>query len=104
MRAQRLRVLLLALAIAGVLSYFASARRDWLESILARATVETQAPAHLHGESRSVPAPFPGYGVPGLRSPFGSNAAAGVAGTVATLALLWLILRVLGRKSHRQNR
>lgn len=85
MRRLVLGILLLSLALAGGLSYLASASPDGLEKSLARYGVE-------EGES-VVAAPMPDY-----QSPWGGQLLAGVSGTLAVFGLTLVVGWALGRR------
>ncbi|MGH3328720.1 MAG: PDGLE domain-containing protein [Streptomycetales bacterium] len=89
-RAFVLAGLVLALVLAGIVSYFASSRPDGLERV-----------AHDHGiaaeerEHAGSGSPFAGYQARGLERPALSGGLAGVAGVGATFAatalLVWVV-------------
>lgn len=96
----------IALLLAGVVSLYASAWPDALESIVdaengAPAAVSEQVhpmAAHAsHLQERS--APLPDYQVPGWPEQLGTSVS-GLLGTAITLVLVWLIGRSLRPRSH----
>lgn len=86
--------LLISLAVAGVLSHFASRSPDGLETVLHRTGVGEGKPP--------VPAPFPDYGIPVLGSILGKTVAA-VLGTALAFLLVLLLLRALTRRGPRAS-
>lgn len=83
--------LILALAVAGGVSYFASSSPDGLE----KAQEELGVTAG-QGEPTAA-SPLADYTVRGLPEGFASNAIAGVAGTLLILGLLLGLGRLLSR-------
>jgi len=85
---------IVSLAIAGVVSWFASTHSDGLEQV-----------AKDHGFIGKAREPLfsvlPDYTVPGL-SGFVSNGAAGVIGVLATFGLVMLVGKVLAAKRRRR--
>jgi len=93
-RAWIFAVLVAALLVAGVVSYWASAAPDGLE--------KTSSAAGLmppENSSPSLPAPLKDYKVAGLSNEFLSNGLAGLAGTLLVLALVFAAGRLLARKT-----
>lgn len=93
--------LVLALALAGIGSYYASSSPDGLEKVAEdKGFIET---AKDHALSAS---PFADYGTSGVDNARLSGGIAGVAGVVLTLALaggLFLLIRRGGNGSRRQE-
>jgi len=75
---------LVALLVAGVVSYFASRNPDGLEATQVRLGIA----ASPDGGVAPPPSPFKDYGLRWLPAGFASNAVAGLAGTVLVLAIL----------------
>lgn len=95
----------IALLLAGLISLYASASPDALESITVAdlesgkpAVVREQAPpsAERVSEVQERFAPLPDYQVPGWSEPLGTSIS-GLIGTAVTLAVVWLIGRLLRR-------
>lgn len=99
------RLLVLAFVTAGAVSYFASSRPDWLETCLAPEEPPADATPTESTPAAEAPAgatsPFPDDAVPGFESAFGSNALAGIAGTLATFACLVVVVRLVRRAAAR---
>jgi hypothetical protein len=74
----------IALAIGGVVSYFASPDPDGLEKTQER----LGAAEPTHAEVPAPPSAFHEYTLKGIANGFAANAAAGVAGTFLVLAIL----------------
>lgn len=86
--------LLVALLLAGVVSYWASSSPDGLEKVATDTGFGAQEKDHgLDGS------PFAGYGTKGLGEGFASGAVAGVAGVAITLALAGGLTLVLRRRA-----
>lgn len=86
--------LVVVLLVAGVLSFYASAAPDGLESVAERLGFASTA--------REGSAPFPDYRAPGVAEERWSGGLAGVLGTLAVLgamALLMLVLRPRRRRT-----
>jgi hypothetical protein len=91
--------LLLALLLAGVVSFWASGSPDGLN----RAAIDTGF-ARSQSEHRMAGGPLAGYGTRGLQDAWLSNAVAGTAGVGITLAVgagLFLLLRPRRSQQHR---
>jgi hypothetical protein len=86
--------LLVALLIAGVVSYWASSSPDGLNKVASDTGFDAQQEDHALDES-----PFAGYSTKGLGDGFASGAAAGVAGVAITLALAGGLTLVLRRRA-----
>jgi len=89
---------LIALAIAGVVSYFASGEPDGLE----KTQEELGADQPMHEGVGSPPSIFNGYGLKGLSAGFWNNAAAGVVGSLLVLGVLLAVARILKRRPSPQ--
>ena len=83
----------IAVVIAGVVSYFASANPDGLEK--AQEELGVAGPAHTAVEI--LPVAFQEYNLKWLGEGFWSNAIAGIAGTAVVLAILLVVGRLLAR-------
>ncbi|MFN8178865.1 MAG: energy-coupling factor ABC transporter permease [bacterium] len=82
---------IVAAGLAVFLSPFASAFPDGLECVAGRL-------GFVHREAGALlPAPMPGYAVPGLASSIGGTMIAGLAGTALAFGLSWLLARALTR-------
>ena len=85
--------LLVACALAALLSPLASSSPDGLERV---------AMDHGFLDKVSEPAwtnsPAPDYSLPGIAHEGGSTAAAGLLGTLLTFAGCWVLFRVVGRR------
>ena len=89
-------LLAVSLAIAGVISWFASSHPDGLERIAIDRGFEHAA------ESPQFQV-LPGYTVPGM-NPYLSTAIAGILGTLVTFGVVILIGRLLtGRHHEKEN-
>ncbi|GEM_PF-2506511 len=86
--------LVVALLVAGVVSYWASSSPDGLNKVAADTGFGTQEKPHGLDDS-----PFAGYGTKGLGGGFASGAVAGVAGVAITLALAGGLTLVLRRRA-----
>jgi cobalt/nickel transport protein len=98
-RAWILGAVVVALAIAALLSPWASPWPDGLERVAQRIGFNGRAVSRP-----AVPAPLPEYAVPLLGSGRLSTAVAGVAGTLLVLALAWGCGRLVGARSPRETR
>jgi len=85
--------LLIALLLAGVISFYASAAPDGLEK--AAADKGMAAPAREHGLTGS---PFADYGTQGVENGRLSGGLAGVAGVLVTLGAGGALFFTLGRR------
>lgn len=74
----------IALAIGGIVSYFASPAPDGLEKTQER----LGAAEPKHGEVAAPPSAFREYALKGVASGFLANAAAGIAGSLVVLAIV----------------
>lgn len=83
----------IAILIAGVVSYFASPNPDGLE----KAQEELGAAEPAHAAVEVPPVAFQEYNLKWLGEGFWSNAVAGVVGALAVLAILLGVGRVLAR-------
>ena len=86
--------LVVALLLAGVVSYWASSAPDGLNKVASDTGFGAQEKQHGLDES-----PFAGYGTKGLGDGFASGAVAGVAGVGITLALAGGLTLVLRRRA-----
>ena len=86
--------LLISLAVAAVLSHFASESPDGLETAMAKVGVEEGNPA--------LPAPFPDYELPVLGSILGKTVPA-LLGTALAFLLVLVLLRALTRREPRAS-
>lgn len=86
--------LVVALLLAGVVSYWASSAPDGLNKVAADTGFGEQEKQHGLDDS-----PFAGYGTKGLGDGFASGAVAGVAGVGITLALAGGLTLVLRRRA-----
>ena len=86
-------IIISAVVVAGVVSWFASTRPDGLERVAEDAGFSGKAKAPLF----SV---LPDYTIPG-REGFLSNAAAGIVGVFAVFAFVYLAGRLLSRAGRR---
>ena len=75
---------LVAVAIGGGVSYFASGSPDGLEKTQEELGIADPA----HAEVAHPPSPFEEYALEGVESPLLSNAVAGIAGSLLVLAVL----------------
>jgi len=89
-------VLLVALAIAALLSPFASTNPDGLERV-----AEDKGFIHLSEGKEVVKAPLPDYVVPGIKNGTAAGSLAGVAGTIITFAAMYGIGKLYMKKSQR---
>jgi cobalt/nickel transport protein len=87
-------LLCIALAIAGVVSWFASASPDGLERIAIDQKFEDAAGA----SSFEI---LPDYTIPGFQG-FWSNALAGIVGTVVVFGVVMLVGKAVRVKTHRE--
>jgi cobalt/nickel transport protein len=85
--------LLAAVAVAMMLSPFASQSPDGLERV-----AEDQGFIDLDQKSPLVGAPLPDYGVPGMGDSRWSTPLAGVAGTLLTFGLAYGMGRLVARR------
>lgn len=81
--------LLVALGMAVFLAPLASSRPDGLEKVAGALGFENQAAAPM------VPAPLPGYTVPGLHSAVSATIVAGLLGTLIAFVLAFVLARLL---------
>ena len=86
--------LLVALVLAGVVSYWASSAPDGLNKVASDTGFGSSEKQHHLDDS-----PFAGYGTKGLGDGFASGAVAGIAGVAITLALAGGLTLVLRRRS-----
>jgi cobalt/nickel transport protein len=96
-RAVLLGLLLAALLIAGVVSYYASSSPDGLNRVAA-----DQGFAGTEQSHGTADGPLAGYGIRGVSDPRASTAVAGVAGSLVVLVLaggLAFAVRRRGRAS-----
>ncbi len=88
-------MLMVSLAVAGGLSYFASSHPDGLERV-----------AEDHGFAEKAEAPshtvLPDYTVPGMNG-FLSNGLAGIIGVAATFGLTLLATRAAGKRKKPES-
>lgn len=89
-----LGALVVALLLAGIVSYWASSAPDGLNKVASDTGFGAQEKQHGLDES-----PFAGYGTKGLGDGFASGAVAGVAGVAITLALAGGLTLVLRRRA-----
>lgn len=83
-------MLVLALAIAGIVSWFASTHPDGLERV-------AEDKAFLDEAGEPSYRLFPGYSIPGIGG-FWSNMLAGIVGVLAVYGLTALLSRAIVRK------
>ncbi|HUS45190.1 MAG TPA: PDGLE domain-containing protein [Phycisphaerae bacterium] len=86
----------IALAVGGIVSYFASGAPDGLEK--AQEDLGMAEPAHAGLDA--PPVVFEEYSLKGLGSGFWGNAAAGVVGSLLVLAVLLLVGYLLKRRKR----
>ncbi len=93
--------LLIALAMAALISPFASSSPDGLEKMAERLGFLHRA----EGKSMWEHSPMPDYAVPGVEKESSATGLAGVIGTLAvfgiTFALGWSVLRLRHRRNQR---
>ncbi len=85
--------LLVALFLAGVVSYYASSSPDGLNRV-----AEDQGFSHTQRKHASDSSPFAGYGTRGVQDKRLSGAVAGVAGSLVVLALAGGLALVVRRR------
>ena len=88
--------LVVALLLAGVVSYWASSSPDGLNKVASDTGFGAQEKQHSLDDS-----PFAGYGTKGLGDGFASGAVAGIAGVGITLVLAGGLTLVLRRRAAR---
>jgi hypothetical protein len=86
--------LVVALLLAGVVSYWASSAPDGLNKVASDTGFGAKEQPHGFDDS-----PFAGYGTKGLGDGFASGAVAGVAGVAIVLLLAGGLTLVLRRRS-----
>ncbi|HQR26189.1 MAG TPA: PDGLE domain-containing protein [Nocardioides sp.] len=89
---------LLALLVAGVGSYYASAHPDGLSFVAEQTGFSDQEQTSATADS-----PFAGYQTKGVENDRLSGGLAGVAGTVTVLVLGGVLFGLLRRRTHRQD-
>lgn len=92
------KVLLLALIVAAFLSPFASSSPDGLERV-----AEDLGFLDKGEGDPVIKSPIPDYVFPGIENEAVATAAAGVAGTLATFAVMYGLAKSIGKKSAGAN-
>lgn len=87
--------LVVSLLLAGVVSFWASEFDDGLEWVAGELGFGDEA---QENETQAKLAPMPDYAVPGMESPFASNAVAGVTGTLVVFGVAMGAAFVLRRR------
>ena len=95
-RALVLGGILVSLVLAGIVSFYASASPDGLESVARKHGFAGAASQHHTDGS-----PFAGYGVAGVTDSRLSGGLAGVVGVVVVALLAFLLFRLLARHRDR---
>jgi cobalt/nickel transport protein len=88
----------LSLLVAGVLSYFASARPDGLEHVAADLGFASSEQA-----SAASGSPLAGYSVRGVSDGYLSGGLAGVVGLVVVGLVMTLLVLYVRRRAHRER-
>ncbi|MFZ5642007.1 MAG: PDGLE domain-containing protein [Bacillota bacterium] len=92
------KILIAAVIIAAILSPFASSNPDGLER------VATDLGFIERGEGTAIiESPIADYIFPGIENEAVATAVAGIAGTVITFAVMYVLARVIKRKSKISN-
>ncbi len=86
--------LAISLLLAAVVSFWAAGTPDGLEHV-----AESLGFADSGGNHQTGGSPFADYGTKGVDNGFLSGGLAGVVGVLLTGALMWLVLRLLVRRS-----
>ena len=86
--------LMISLLLAGIVSFWAAGTPDGLETV-----AESLGFADAAGDHQTEGSPFADYGTRGVDSGFLSNGVAGVVGVLLTGAVMWLLVRLLTRRS-----
>ncbi|WP_435199420.1 PDGLE domain-containing protein [Janibacter sp. GS2] len=86
--------LAISLTLAAVVSFWAAGTPDGLERV-----AESLGFADSAGDHAAADSPFADYGTKGVGDGFLSGGLAGVVGVLLTGAVMWLLLRLLARRT-----